>query len=137
MSKRFLVATLLLWAGSESVSGVDTEPQEPGRSPQGYDAKGKRDPFVPLVREGRFVSAVAGGVGDFSNPALAGILWDPSGHSIALINEMEVKVGDVLGEYEVSEIRQDAVVLMRQGKPLVLQMSFDSAPVKDKKDKGR
>ena len=129
--KRFLLAALLLWMGgglAPLAGGVETESKDPASSPQGYDAQGKRDPFVPLVREGRFVSSVAGGIGDFSNPALAGILWDPNGHSIALINEMEVRVGDILGEYEVTEIQQDAVVLMRQGKPLVLQMSFESAP---------
>lgn len=119
MRKRFLVAALLLGFGSGSVGGVETD---------SYDAKGKRDPFIPLVREGRLVSATAGEVGDFSNPTLAGILWDPHGNSIALINDMEVKVGDILGEYEVTDIRPDAVVLMRQGKPLVLQLSFEQTP---------
>jgi len=37
-----------------------------------------------------------------------------------------VKVGDSLGEYEVQEIRSDSVVLVREGKPLVLQMLFDN-----------
>ena len=110
--KGFLIGVMLLVA-------------TPGHA-EPYEAKGKWDPFVPLVRDGRFIAAPGGG--DFSNLTLVGILWDPSGQSLALINDMEAKVGDVLGDYQVQEIRQDGVVLMRDGKPVVLQLSFETAP---------
>jgi len=89
-------------------------------------AQSQRDPFVPLVRDGRLIAP--SGSENFSQLTLVGILWDPSGQSIALINDTEAKVGDVLGEYQVHEIRQDAVVLMREGQPVVLQLSFDTPP---------
>ena len=65
-----------------------------------------------------------------TKPVLYGILWDPGGNSIALINDGEVKVGDAVGEYLVKEIRHDAVVLENGGEPVVLRMAFDTPPSK-------
>ena len=92
-----------------------------------YQAKNTRDPFIPLVREGRLVnvSAGAGQLMDASSMTLSGILWDPSQTSIALINDAELKVGDTIGGYQVVDIRQDAVVLVRDGKPLTLPLAFE------------
>lgn len=100
--------------------------------PWSYDPKGKRDPFIPLVRDGRFVSVT----GDLSSPEasaplLAGILWDPVGQSIALINDTEVRVGETISGYQVAEIRPDAVVLVREGETLMLQITFEE-PAKPK-----
>ena len=91
-----------------------------------YDSKGKRDPFVALVHEGRFVGG-GGTLASASQPSdlqLAGILWDPSGRSIALINDAEVTIGGMIGDYQVVEIQQDTVTVMREGKPITLQLSF-------------
>ena len=108
---------------------VPAQKQSPNPpQPSVYDAHNRRDPFVPLVREGR----VLGGssettMGDCSQPTLGGILWDPSGHSIALINDSEFKVGDLLSEcdYRVAEIRKDAVVLSREDESIVLRIAFE------------
>lgn len=91
-----------------------------------YDAQGRRDPFVPLVREGRIAGARVPG-GGASNPALRGILWDPKGHSIALIEDVEARVGDRIGEFRVIEIRREAVVLApEEGEPFVVELPFES-----------
>ena len=96
-----------------------------------YDPAGHRDPFVPLVRDGRLVGVTTLGTsGPTDKPVLYGILWDPEGHSIALINDGEVKVGDSVGGYRVKEIRQDAVVLTSGGVPVVLEIAFDAPPSK-------
>lgn len=112
------------WLGLVAGGGVMAEPPS---QPQPYDSKGKRDPFVALVREGRFVGTTGAmsSASHMSDLQLAGILWDPAGHSLALINEMEVAVGDMAGDYQVMDIRPDAVVLMREGKTVVLQLSFE------------
>lgn len=96
-----------------------------------YNSDGKRDPFIPLVHDGRFVAVAGGGLSKespVSDLHVAGIVWDPAGSSLALINDTEVKVGDQLGEYRVVEIRPDAVVLLKDGKPVVLQLSFEPPP---------
>ncbi len=93
-----------------------------------YNAGGRRDPFVPLGVGGRLVAAAAGARGDFGKPVLYGIMWDPNGRSIALINDGEYQRGDTVNGYQITEIRQDAVVLESDGeeKPLVLQIAFES-----------
>lgn len=95
-----------------------------------YESHGKRDPFVPLVHEGRFVAVTGSGLAKdspVSDLHLAGIVWDPAGSSLALINEMEVKIGDRLGDYQVVDIRPDAVILLKEGKPVVLQLPFEQS----------
>ena len=128
-SKRVLLILIgsLLWWNMGSPRPVMADQQH---APKPYDANGRRDPFVSLVREGRLVSPV-GVPSSAARPSdllLVGILWDPAAHSLALINDTEAKVGDTIGAYEVMEIRRDAVVLMRDGKPLVLQISFEDHP---------
>ena len=103
------------------------ESQQPAASTGAYDPKGKRDPFFPLVKDGRMITAVASGdtrLVDASSLSLAGILWDPNGRSIALINDTEVKAGQRIGGYDVVEIRPASVVLSREGKSVVLELLF-------------
>lgn len=114
-----LVSVALVWAAQDP-------PEKP--NPFSYDPTGHRDPFVPLVRDGRLVGVVAGSSMKTDKPVLYGILWDPGGNSIALVNDGEVKVGDSIGGYRVKEIRQDAVVLMSGGVPVVLEIAFDAPP---------
>lgn len=113
---------VMLW-GSGGVGDAWAEQQDQKRT---YDSKGKRDPFVALVRDGRLVGSTTEASPRMgSTPLLAGILWDPGGHSIALINDTEVTVGDTIGGYQVAEIRQDAVVLVRGEESVVLQITFE------------
>ena len=117
-----IVSVVLAWATSE--------PSEK-RENFSYDPAGHRDPFVPLVRDGRLVGvAPPGSRMEGSKPVLYGILWDPGGHSIALINDAEAKVGDSVGGFQVKEIRQDAVVLTNGGVPVVLEITFEAPPSK-------
>ena len=109
----------LAWAAEESI-----------RMPYRYDPGTARDPFVALVRDGRVVGGVGLGQTDLSKPVLFGILWDPGGKSIALVNDTEAKVGDVIGPYRVVEIRPDAVILSDGGEPLVLTIAFDDTQTK-------
>lgn len=104
------------------------EPAPQSNQPFRYDAHGRRDPFVPLVRDGRFVGSSGGLQSSADKPVLYGILWDAGGVSVALINDVEAKVGDTINGYEVKEIRQDAVVLSNGDESLVLQIAFETSP---------
>ena len=128
---RFL-STVVLAAGpwSAAISAAQAAQQLANeQGPFRYNAGGRRDPFEALVREGRLIGARPEGQFDASEPVLYGILWDAGGHSIALINNDEFKVGDLVGRFRVAEIRQDAVVLTDGGEPLVLQIAFEVAPM--------
>ena len=121
--KRFLAWCLVFTAAGLGAAGAE-EPKDAG--PFRYDARGKRDPFLPLVKNGQLVN-VGGSAALGGRPALYGILWDPAGESLALINDAEAKVGDVVNGYRVAEIRRDAVVLtVEGGEPLVLQLDFEA-----------
>lgn len=92
-----------------------------------YNAKGHRDPFEALVRDGRIVGVVhQRRPMSTSKPVLHAILWDSIGPSFAIINNEEVRVGDVIESYRVVDIRQDAVVLKEGEEQVVLQISFDA-----------
>ena len=123
----FLVAALTLIGGSSAWAADDSSSHE---EPFRYDPASRRDPFVPLVREGKFVPTTPGQTVATAQPTLFGILWDPGGSSIALINDGEYKVGDSVEGYRVKEIRQDAVVLTNGGEPVVLKLAFETPPAK-------
>ncbi len=120
-----MLGLLMLLSSVELVMAA--EPAQQTTLPFRYDAKDRRDPFVPLVKDGRLLGTIKGSV-DTSKPMLRGILWDPNGHSLALLNDGEYKVGEAIGEYQVMEIRKDAVVLSNGGESLVLQITFEPAP---------
>ena len=92
-----------------------------------YERKGRRDPFSPLVVNGRLVKPVEGTQTQKGVLNLQGLFWDPTGHSMALINNTEVKVGDHIEGYRVMDIRPEAVIVSDGEKPLVLQIIFDTS----------
>jgi hypothetical protein len=124
------------------VSHASASAADPIVRPWVYDGKGRCDPFVPLVRDGRPVpcdpSAPSAAESKLASvrPVLGGILWDPDGRSIALINGGEAKVGDVVGGYAIRAIHRDEVVLMREEERLVLRINFDESNA-TKQDRGR
>ena len=117
--------------GGLCVGGVMYSAERPPAksAPFVYDAKAHRDPFSPLVREGKLATPPQG-VPSATKPTLYGILWDPGGRALAMINDTEVGVGDTVGGYDVVEIRKDAVALSSGGELLVLQIEFDALPPK-------
>ena len=121
------VATLIVGLRVQLAAAV-TESAQDGAERFRYNAKGRRDPFAPLVRDGRIVAISTGGHTESSLPVLYGVLWDPGGNSIALINDGEARVGDMVGEYRVVEIRKDAVVLANGGEPVVIAIAFETPP---------
>lgn len=141
MNRAFLLMAGGWWLAAAGVVAADrvggegvaaraggTAEQAEGPAFVAYDAHGKRDPFAALVRDGRFVGGSAGAFsGDASSLSLAGIMWDERGRSIALINDTEVRIGDVVAGYEVTEMTRSTVTLRGQGRTITLQVSFEGA----------
>ena len=96
----------------------------------------KRQRVVQLYQEKQLTVKEICAMMGISKPTLYGILWDPGGKSLALINDAEAKVGDTVGGYQVKEIRKDAVVLVNGGEPVVLKISFDAPAPSQKTTKG-
>lgn len=80
-----------------------------------YDAKSKRDPFIPLVSSsGRLLNLDKEEVqGD--DLIVEGIIYDKNGRSYAIVNAAVVGIGDVVGEYQVLKIEEKKVIFIREG----------------------
>jgi hypothetical protein len=89
-----------------------------------YDSQGKRNPFIPLVTpDGRFQKLEA----DERKAAgeelkLEGIMYDKYGISYAVVNGMVVKIGDVIGEFQVLKIEERSAIFMREGQEKTLEL---------------
>ena len=90
-----------------------------------YNAKGKRDPFVPLVsRDGMYVSD-AYGISSIKDIRLEGIVWDEAKGSIAIINGEIVYEGQKVGAAEVVTIEKDAVVFNIDNQEIRIELIND------------
>lgn len=70
-----------------------------------YDSGRRRDPFVPLPADDSAATASSSGI------KLEGIIYDPNGQSMAVLNGQTYQVGDVAGDATVLKIQKDLVVI--------------------------
>ena len=89
-----------------------------------YDAKGRRNPFIPLVTpEGRLLkldkleATSAGGL------AIEGIIYDKLGRSFAIVNANVVGIGDMVEDYQVLKILENKVIFIKNGEPLEVELT--------------
>lgn len=86
-----------------------------------YDARGKRNPFIPLVTsDGRLLKLDKKEGQD--NLLIEGIIYDEDGLSYAIVNGEIVKIGDRVGGYYVSKIKKDKITFIKDGQPLELEL---------------
>jgi hypothetical protein len=86
-----------------------------------YDAKGKRNPFIPLVTaDGRLLKLEKeeGQVGLL----LEGIIYDKHGLSYAIVNGEVVKIGDIISDYRVLKIEKNKVIFIKDGQPVEIEL---------------
>ena len=76
-----------------------------------YYSKGKRDPFVPLVTGEVRTSLGLAAVEDVDDVRLEGIIYDPSGKSMVVLNDEVLKEGDKLYNVEVVKIDKNSVTI--------------------------
>lgn len=86
-----------------------------------YDAKGKRNPFIPLVTpDGRLLKLEKeeGATGLL----LEGIIYDKYGLSYAIVNAEVVKIGDKISDYQVLKIEKNKVIFVKDGQPIEVEL---------------
>lgn len=72
--------------------------------------KKDRDPFWPLVTEdGKLVEGFD--LMTLENVYLEGIVWDPEGDSVVMVNGMVLRKGDRIGAFEILKIEKSRVTL--------------------------
>jgi len=94
-----------------------------------YDARGKRNPFIPLVTpDGHYLKLdVEEEATDEPGLKLEGIIYDKFGLSYAVVDGQVVKIGDKVGEYQVLQIEERKVIFMRDGQQKIIELKKEGA----------
>ena len=88
-----------------------------------YNAKGKRDPFVPLISESGGYASDAYEASAVEDIRLEGIVWDDVKGSIAIINGEIAKEGDSLGTMKILKINKDIVIFGVGGENVKIELN--------------
>lgn len=89
-----------------------------------YEAKGRRNPFIPLVTpEGRLLKLDKQEVVSLGGLAIEGIIYDKLGRSFAIVNSTVVGIGDSIGDYQVLKIYENKVIFIKDGQPLEVELT--------------
>lgn len=80
-----------------------------------YEAKGRRDPFIPLVTSDGRLLKLDMPSDEKANLAVEGIIYDKEGLSYAVVGGLVVKVGDSIGDYRVLKIEPEKVLFIKDG----------------------
>lgn len=81
-----------------------------------YDTAGRRDPFVPLVGPDGVMSFRTKSA-DF---IVEGIIYDPSGDSMVIVNGEVVRPGDYVRGASVVSIFRDRVILLQEDEEKII-----------------
>ncbi len=89
----------------------------------GYESKGKRDPFIPLVGQdkGRSSGGLQGII-SVNDVFLEGIAMGSSGKNVAILNGQMVKEKDKFGLLEIKKIAKKTVEISIDGKVHTLSL---------------
>jgi len=79
-----------------------------------YDSGKRRDPFIPVTGEDVSISAASSGI------KLEGIIYDPGGRSMAILNGKTCQTGEILGTATIVKIQKDHVVISIEGEEKTL-----------------
>lgn len=81
-----------------------------------YDDGKRRDPFIPLLGSTRVPQYSAAS----TELSVGGIIYDPSGGSIAVLNGESYQEGDQVGNLTLISILKDRIVLKQEDKEKTL-----------------
>jgi hypothetical protein len=102
------------------LTGACISPAVASGGADGYDDRGLRDPFWPLVSSGGALVSYDSNF-SVSEMQLEGIISDARG-SAAIINGTIVEQGKMIGLYTVKEVQADRVVLVKDGFESILSL---------------
>jgi hypothetical protein len=107
-----VLAVAGFWNGSYDVTAQDQK--------FSYTPQGKRDPFVPLVSPAGYRINLE--EEDESTVQLEGIMYDPKGDSMVIINGELVKVGESVAGAVVSQIEPSKVIVIKDNQRMELEL---------------
>lgn len=86
-----------------------------------YDDRGKRDPFSSLVSPSGTILNYDNDI-EMSDLSLQGVMAGSDGQNIAIVNGKVLKVDDKIGDFIVSEINPDNILLRKGEQELILKL---------------
>ena len=123
LKKGPVMVVFVLLAGAAAVSSAYCE----GFT---YEARGKRDPFVPLVGSDRPAVVKLQDVTSVDDIKLEGIAFGAKGRRAAIINGEVVKENDKSGEVELKRISKKFITVLIGGKAYDIYLSGEEGGVK-------
>lgn len=88
-----------------------------------YDAKGKRNPFIPLVTSDGKLLKLDTSQESNKGFALEGIIYDKNGISYAIVNGSVVKAGDTVGDSQVLKIMNNKIIIIKEGQASEIELN--------------
>jgi len=88
-----------------------------------YNAKSRRDPFIPLISETGGYASDAYEASAIEDIRLEGIVWDDVKGSIAIINGEIAKEGDSMGSVKILKINKGSVVFDINGESVNMELN--------------
>lgn len=85
-----------------------------------YKNEGKRDPFVSLISPAGYL--IDQDSQDNKTLRLEGIIVDPKGDSIAIINGQMMRVGEKIGEAVISSIEENRVTVVQDNQKVDIEL---------------
>jgi len=108
MKKAFAFIAIMGVVGFTLATGAEQARTDTCR----YESHGKRDPFTPLVGQGKSSAVVSlEDVATISDVKLEGIASSAAGDTVAILNGQIVKMGATVGQVQVQKIDKRSVTL--------------------------
>ncbi|MBM3252926.1 MAG: hypothetical protein FJZ16_01575 [Candidatus Omnitrophica bacterium] len=96
-----------------------------------YNPKDKRDPFVPYITKDGKVLSMPGVLGEV---VVEGIVYDPQGTSVCVINGNVLKEGETCENFKILKIKVDTVIVSCQNKEYEIELRKETSNEKQKED---
>ena len=103
---------------SQTAEQIAAQLADEGQQEFIYDSHNRRDPFKPVFLND--AAAVVQDGGESVPFFLEGIIWDPDGGAIAIINNEILKQGDKISGFKIKKIKRDEVILLKGEKEINL-----------------
>lgn len=87
-----------------------------------YDAEGMRDPFMALVTKDGKLNVVYGTINSINDIKLEGIIYDPNGDSIVILNDEVLKKDQSSNNITILDIQRNNVKISLYNKEYTLEM---------------
>jgi len=102
------------------LAGVVFVAQAVAEEQYAYNFEGRRDPFVPLITPAGYLINQE----PETNAALRveGIMYDPKGDSMAIINGELVREGETIGDAVVSVIEPNKVTVIKANEKMEIEL---------------